>query len=60
MPLMITQPTKQRQKRPFPSHIIVFLVPATVVYTLFMVYPLADTLWLSLFNQAPDGGRLRV
>lgn len=39
-------------RRPFPFHIIVFLAPAVIVYTLFMIYPLADSLRLSLY--APD------
>jgi raffinose/stachyose/melibiose transport system permease protein len=32
--------------------VVVFLAPATVIYTLFMIYPLADSVRLSLF--APD------
>ena len=39
-------------RKAFPTHIVVFLVPATLVYTLFMIYPLLDSLRLSLF--APD------
>ena len=35
------------------SHIFVFLAPATLVYTLFMIYPLLDSFRMSLF--APDG-----
>jgi raffinose/stachyose/melibiose transport system permease protein len=35
-------------------HIAVFLAPAVLVYTVFMIVPLADTLWLSLF-QASNG-----
>ena len=34
--------------RPFPFHILVFIVPAAALYTLFMVYPLFDSLRLSL------------
>jgi raffinose/stachyose/melibiose transport system permease protein len=45
-------PGKRGRRKPFPTHIIVFLAPATLVYTLFMIYPLADSLRLSLF--APD------
>lgn len=37
-------------RRPFRFHIIVFLAPATIVYTLFMIWPLADTLGLSFFT----------
>ncbi|MGQ0603835.1 MAG: carbohydrate ABC transporter permease [Anaerolineales bacterium] len=42
-------------KKSFPTHILVFLAPATAVYTLFMVYPLLDSLRLSFFTQ--DGVR---
>ncbi|MGP1397113.1 MAG: carbohydrate ABC transporter permease [Inquilinaceae bacterium] len=38
-------------------HIVVFLAPATIVYTLFMIYPLADSLRLSFFTTADDGTR---
>lgn len=38
-------------------HIVVFLAPATIVYTLFMIYPLADSLRLSFFETADDGTR---
>lgn len=41
-----------KSRRPFPLHIIVFLAPAVIIYTLFMIYPLADSLRLSLY--APD------
>ena len=38
-------------KRPFPWHIVVFLAPAVGIYTIFMVYPLVDSLRLSFFTQ---------
>jgi len=42
--------------RPFPVHIPVFLLPAAAIYTLFMIYPLVDSLRLSLFGaQAGEG-----
>lgn len=41
-------------KPPFRWHIIVFLLPAFVVYTLVMIIPLLETLRLSLFNKV-DG-----
>ena len=44
-----------RRRKAFPIHILVFLVPAASVYTLFMVYPLIDSLRLSLFATAPGG-----
>ena len=37
------------QRKPFPVHILIFLAPATLIYTLFMVYPLIDSLRLSFF-----------
>ena len=42
-----------RRRKPFPFHIIVFMAPAVIVYTAFMVIPLLDSLRLSLFD---DGG----
>lgn len=45
----------QARKR-FPTHIIVFLAPAVIVYTAFMIYPLLDSLRLSLMAPAPSGG----
>src|SRR5436853_5321700 len=39
------------RKRPFPWHIVVFLAPAVLIYTVFMVYPLVDSLRLSFFTQ---------
>ncbi len=43
-----------RQKK-FPFHLLVFIGPSFAVYTLFMVYPLLDSLRLSLFSAGPDG-----
>lgn len=45
----------KRGKKKFPFHIIVFLAPAAIIYTMFMIYPLADSLRLSLFTKLPDG-----
>lgn len=42
-----------RKCKPFPTHIIVFLAPAVIIYTLFMIYPLADSLRLSFVSNAP-------
>ncbi len=41
-----------RSKRGASWHIIVFLAPAVVIYTVFMVYPLLDSLRLSFFDDA--------
>ncbi len=40
-----------RKKRPFRWHILVFLAPAIVVYTMIMILPLAETLRLSFFQK---------
>ncbi len=42
----------RRSRRPFPTHILVFLAPATMIYTIFMVYPLLDSMRLSFFSGA--------
>jgi len=39
-----------RKKRKFPTHILVFLAPAVIIYTLFMIYPLGDSLRLSFVS----------
>jgi raffinose/stachyose/melibiose transport system permease protein len=39
-------------RKAFPWHIVVFLAPAVIIYTLFMIYPLVDSLRVSLY--APD------
>jgi raffinose/stachyose/melibiose transport system permease protein len=38
------------RRKPFPTHLIVFLAPAVIVYTVFMIWPLLDSLRLSLFG----------
>jgi raffinose/stachyose/melibiose transport system permease protein len=43
------------QRPPFPLHIVVFLAPAFVVYTLLMVYPIANTLTVSLYRSSGSG-----
>ena len=37
-------------RRRFPVHIVVFLAPAVLIYTAVMIWPLANTLRLSLFS----------
>jgi raffinose/stachyose/melibiose transport system permease protein len=44
------------QRRSFPFHILVFLAPAVLIYTAFMIYPLVDSLWLSMNNKGATGG----
>src|SRR5688572_17009665 len=46
--------SKHPVRRAFPRHIVVFLAPAFLVYTLFMIYPLVDSLRLSLYTRVPD------
>ncbi len=43
------------RRKPFPFHIFVFLVPATLIYTVFMIFPLIDSLRLSLFAPGEQG-----
>ena len=45
----------RRRRKEFPFHIIVFLAPATIIYTVFMVFPLLDSLRLSLFTPGAQG-----
>ena len=51
---------KRSSRKPFPTHIFVFLAPATIIYTLFMIYPLADSLRLSLFTSTEQGREMFV
>jgi raffinose/stachyose/melibiose transport system permease protein len=39
------------EKKPFPWHLIFFLGPGLLIYVVFSVYPLLDTLVLSLYNE---------
>jgi len=41
--------TPKKPGKSFPVHIVVFLAPAVLIYTLFMIYPLVDTMRLSLY-----------
>lgn len=43
------------RRKPFPIHIAIFLAPALLVYTLFMIYPMFASLWLSLNNATAEG-----
>lgn len=44
------------QGKKFPIHIVIFLAPAVIIYTLFMIYPLIDSLRLGLYAPAEGGG----
>lgn len=46
-------------RRPIRWHILVFMLPAFLVYTAVMIIPLGSTLWLSFFNQV-DGQKVFV
>jgi raffinose/stachyose/melibiose transport system permease protein len=46
-------------RRPFRWHIIVFLLPAAIIYSAVMIIPLGNTLWLSFFNEV-DGQKVFV
>lgn len=39
-------------RRKFPLHLVVFIAPAFIIYTLFMIYPLVDSLRLSFYAPA--------
>ncbi|HZH50990.1 MAG TPA: sugar ABC transporter permease [Microvirga sp.] len=41
----------------FPMHIAVFLAPALIIYTVFSIYPLIDTIRLSLYAGDETGAR---
>jgi len=45
-----------KRRKPFPLHILVFLAPAVLLYTAFMIYPLLDSLRLSLYTSVEGGG----
>lgn len=41
-----------RSRKPFPTHIVVFLLPAVAIYSVFMIWPLLDSLRLSLVGSS--------
>jgi raffinose/stachyose/melibiose transport system permease protein len=42
-------------RKPFPWHILVFLAPAVIIYTIFMVIPLINSLRLSFYQIGDQG-----
>ena len=44
-----------RDRVPWSTHVVVFLAPAAIVYTIFSIYPLADTIRLSLYATNDSG-----
>lgn len=49
--LAVSATAERGKRKPFPTHLVVFLAPAVIIYTLFMIYPLIDSLRLSLYTQ---------
>ncbi|HHV62997.1 MAG TPA: sugar ABC transporter permease [Firmicutes bacterium] len=41
---------KAKQKRPVQTHIVVFIIPALIIYTVFVVYPFLVSFRLSLYD----------
>jgi raffinose/stachyose/melibiose transport system permease protein len=52
---MTTLSGGRRRRPPFPWHLVVFLGPAVALYSVFMVFPLFDSLRLSLFGPGGAG-----
>ncbi len=48
------------RSRPFPLHILVFILPAAALYTVFMIFPVFDSLRLSLHGVQEGGGEVFV
>ena len=46
--------TPSNASRKFPTHIVVFLAPAVIIYTIFMIYPLLDSLRLGFYGENPE------
>jgi raffinose/stachyose/melibiose transport system permease protein len=42
------------ERKSFPTYVIVFLTPAVIIYSIFMVYPLLNSLRMSFFSITPD------
>jgi len=51
---------RRTRNKPFPHYIFVFLAPAVILYTLFMIYPLIDSLRLSFFATTPKNQEVFV
>lgn len=47
--------TRRKRRRSGRAHIIVFLAPAVLIYSVFSIYPLVESLRLSLFDGLEDG-----
>lgn len=49
---------KSATRKKFPIHLLVFLGPAFIIYTVFMVYPLFDSLRLSLYGPSEENSQV--
>ena len=47
--------TRRKRRRSGSAHIVVFLAPAVLIYSVFSIYPLVESLRLSLFDGLEDG-----
>ncbi len=47
--------TRRKRRRSGGLHIVVFLAPAVLIYSVFSIYPLVESLRLSLFDGLEDG-----
>jgi raffinose/stachyose/melibiose transport system permease protein len=52
--------SRESRRRSFPVHILIFLAPAVLIYTVFMIYPIFDSLWLSLTNRTAEWDQIFV
>ncbi|WP_420595600.1 carbohydrate ABC transporter permease [Deinococcus sp.] len=50
----LQSPRTVPRRRSFPTHLVVFLAPAVLIYTVILIYPILASLWLSL-NRSVDG-----
>ena len=48
------------RRKPFPWHITVFLAPAVLIYSVFMIYPMVASLDFSLYRTLEDGKQVFV
>ncbi len=53
----VAQQDRTRMRSRVPVHVAVFLAPALAIYTLFSIYPLIDTIRLSLYAGDETGAR---
>lgn len=55
LPTTLAASGQHKPRKAFPTHIIVFLAPAVIIYTMFMIYPLLDSLRLGFFAPNASG-----